>query len=199
MRAENPLPTVFTHPAIPLALRALTGRATTSSRLLLVGAMCSVLPDVDAIGYFAGVPYESLFGHRGITHSLPFALLAATGAAVFAKQLRARKGWAFAFVLLSTASHGVLDALTDGGLGVAFLSPFSDQRFFFPWRPIPVSPIGVGEMFSPYGVQVLMAELVLVWLPSLSRPPSCARSCDGLREPGQACEAEIDENGSAAI
>ena len=77
MRAENPLPTVFTHPAIPLALRALTGRAMTSRRLVLVGAMCSVLPDVDAIGYFAGVPYESLFGHRGITHSLPFALLAA--------------------------------------------------------------------------------------------------------------------------
>ena len=147
--------------------RAASGRATTSRRLLVAGALGSVLPDLDVIGFFAGVPYGSLFGHRGITHSLSFALLLAGCALTFAKPLQAGKGWAFAFVFLSTASHGVLDALTDGGLGVAFLSPFSNQRFFLPWRPIPVSPIGVGEILSPYGIRLFAAEIALVWLPCL--------------------------------
>ena len=38
------------------------------------------------------------------------------------------------YLFLSTASHGVLDALTDGGLGVAFFSPFDQTRYFFPFR-----------------------------------------------------------------
>lgn len=33
--------------------------------------------------------------------------------------------------------------LTDGGLGVAFFSPFDNKRYFLPWRPIRVSPISV--------------------------------------------------------
>ena len=44
------MPTVFTHPAVPLAVRALTGGAVTSPRLLLAASFCSVLPDVDALG-----------------------------------------------------------------------------------------------------------------------------------------------------
>ena len=45
----------------------------------------------------------------------------------------------FAFLFLCTMSHALLDALTDGGLGVAFFSPFSNERYFFPWTPIRVS------------------------------------------------------------
>ena len=72
--------------------------------------------------------------------------------------------WVFFF--LATASHGVLDAMTDGGLGVAFFAPLSDTRYFFPWRPIVVSPIGVAEFFGPRGLRVLWSELGWVWLPS---------------------------------
>ena len=53
-----------------------------------------------------------------------------------------------------------LDALTDGGLGAALAWPFSDARFFAPWRPIPVAPIGVG-MLSRRGLEVVLAEAVL--------------------------------------
>ena len=50
------------------------------------------------------------------------------------------RGRTLVFLLfVAMASHGVLDALTDGGRGVGFLIPFSSERFFFPWRPIPVS------------------------------------------------------------
>ena len=158
---------MLTHLAVPLALRVATGGVASSRRLLVAGAVGAVLPDLDALGFFAGVPYASLLGHRGLTHSLAFALLLAGCAALFAQRLEARKGWGFAFVFLCSASHGLLDALTDGGLGVAFLSPFSSQRFFFPWRPIPVSPIGVSEIFSSYGIHLFASEIALVWLPCL--------------------------------
>lgn len=139
----------------------------TSRRLLLTAALCSVLPDVDSVGFFAGIPYASLLGHRGLSHSLLFALLLASCALALAKWLHAKSWWAFTLVFLSTISHGILDAFTDGGLGVAFFSPFSNQRFFFPWRPIPVSAIGISELFSSSGIYVLSSELLLIWLPCL--------------------------------
>jgi inner membrane protein len=166
-RARPDLPTVLTHLAVPLAIGAASGGATTSRRLLFAGALGSVLPDFDAVGFFVGVPYASLLGHRGLTHSLAFAVLLGGCALALAKPLQARRGWAFAFVFLCVASHGLLDALTDGGLGVAFLSPFSQERFFLPWRPIPVSPIGVRELLSTYGIHLLAMEIALVWLPCL--------------------------------
>lgn len=161
------MPTVFTHPAIPLAVRAVTGGNVTSRRLILFAAFCSVLPDVDSIGLVLGVPYGSFLGHRGFTHSLAFALLLALGALPFAGWLAARRSWVFGCVFLSAASHGLLDALTDDGLGVAFFSPFSPQRLFLPWQPIPASPLGIVRFLSPAGRDVLVAELGLIWLPCL--------------------------------
>jgi len=64
-----------------------------------------------------------------------------------------------------TASHGMFDALTNGGRGIAFFAPFSNHRYFFPWRPIQVSPIGVG-FFSARGLLALASESLWIWLPS---------------------------------
>ena len=161
------MPTVFSHPAIPLAVRVATGGAVTSRRLLATAAIGSVVPDLDAIGFLAGVPYGSLWGHRGLTHSLAFAVVLALLALPFASRLGATRGWTFALVFLATASHGVLDALTDAGLGVAFFAPFSDRRYFFPWRPLATSPIGLTEVFSPSEWHVFGWELAIVWVPSL--------------------------------
>src|SRR4051812_6554488 len=99
----------------------------------------AMLPDADVVGFALGVPYAAPFGHRGATHSLLFAAAAGAAAALAVRKPRLIP-WCVALV----ASHPLLDALTDGGLGVALLWPFSDARFFFPWRPIPVSPIGAG-------------------------------------------------------
>jgi hypothetical protein len=65
---------------------------------------------------------------------------------------------------LVLASHGLLDTVTDGGFGVALLWPFSLTRFFAPWRPIPVAPIGPA-FFTPDGAMIALTELVLpLWL-----------------------------------
>ena len=130
---------------------------------------CAVIPDADVIGFAFGVPYESVLGHRGLSHSLAFAAVVA--AAVVALAFRAAQFadlrlrlWAYFFA--ATASHGFLDAMTTGGLGVAFLSPFVDTRFFLPFRPILVSPIGVARFFSERGLAVMRSEITWIWLPS---------------------------------
>ncbi|NIM77978.1 MAG: hypothetical protein GTO20_04240 [Candidatus Aminicenantes bacterium] len=59
------------------------------------------------------------------------------------------------YFFLLTASHGVLDAFTNGGLGIALLSPFDTTRHFSPWQPIEVAPIGIWAFFSDWGVKVM--------------------------------------------
>jgi inner membrane protein len=157
---------VLTHPAVPLALSAFLPRGAASPALLLAGAACSVIPDLDVIGFAFGVRYSDMLGHRGLTHSILFAaaLSALLGFTLFRD---AAGGWpAFLFLFISTLSHPLLDMLTNGGLGVALLAPFSSERFFFPWRPVEVSPIGVSSFLSDWGVRVILSELRWVWLPS---------------------------------
>jgi inner membrane protein len=127
--------------------------------------VCSILPDIDVIGFPLGVRYGDLWGHRGMTHSLLFAALVAVCLAVRLEDRTSARLAMLLFVI--TASHGFLDALTNGGLGVAFFSPFNPQRYFFPWRPILVSPIGAGGLFSVRAMRVLWSEIPWIWAPAL--------------------------------
>ncbi len=155
----------LSHPAVPLAIAVAAGSAVVPLRLTLLACVASVLPDVDALGYWAGIPYDAPLGHRGFTHSLVFAALVALGGAAFARRLGVSRTAAFAVVLLAAASHGLLDAMTTGGMGVAFFSPFSNARYFLPWRPIVVSPIGIERFFSERGVTIIASELTWIWAP----------------------------------
>lgn len=160
--------TLFTHGMVGAVLGHDPQAAPQERRrLLLAATVCSMLPDVDVIGLRLGVPYGALWGHRGMTHSLLFAAIMGAALACFlAEKTSARLRIGLALFAV-TASHGVLDALTDGGLGVAFFSPFDRTRYFFPWTPISVSPIGVTQIFSSYGLQVFWTEIMWVWLPML--------------------------------
>jgi len=168
------MPTVFSHAIFSSALGAAYATTQTGpapARFWAWAAVCSVLPDLDVVGLWFDVPYRSLWGHRGITHSLLFAALAGSAIAWWAfrgedlvKMKRGRASLATFFVL-AVASHLVLDSLTNGGLGVAAFAPFDDTRYFAPWRPIRVSPIGA-DFFSARGLAVLASEVVWVWLPA---------------------------------
>jgi inner membrane protein len=159
--------TVITHPAVPIALSVLLPQDTASSSLLIAAALCSVIPDLDIVGVEFGIKYGDMLGHRGFTHSIFFAaLLAALITVAFFQNSHGSHLTIFLFLFLSTLSHPVLDALTNGGLGVGFFAPFSNERYFFAYRPIEVSPIGVGGFFSPRGLKVILSELKWVWLPS---------------------------------
>ncbi len=156
----------ISHPAVVLALSPwFGGRRALGKRAWALAAIATVLPDIDTAGFWFGVPYGSILGHRGLTHSLLFA--AAFSAAAFLA-LRSRRAGVLLFLFLCAASHGILDAMTDGGRGIAFLAPFDGRRFFLPWRPIRVSPIGLGRFFGRRGLEILETELVWIWLPALA-------------------------------
>lgn len=160
------MPTFISHPAVPLALAAVI-RRDISRRLLLAGIVAAILPDLDVLAFRFGIPYAADWGHRGFSHSLFFALLIAVLGVVFARTLKTKRKTAFWFLGLATASHGVLDAFTNGGLGIAFFWPMSSERFFFPLQPIQVSPLSLSGFLSERGITVLRSELVWVWLPCI--------------------------------
>jgi len=159
------MPTVLSHPAVPLALGLALGPQLVSRRLLLAGVVASVLPDLDVVAFRVGIGYSHELGHRGVSHSLAFALLLAFLALALSRHLNTTRKAAFLFVLVSAASHGLLDMLTNGGLGVAFLWPFTAERFFFSLHPIEASPLSLRRVFGPTGIEIFGSELLFVWLP----------------------------------
>ena len=161
------MPTILTHTAVPLALGLGLGSNLVPRRLLLAGVAAAMAPDLDVIGFKLGIAYADSMGHRGITHSLAFAFLLGLFAAAFSSRLRAHPLVTGAFVFLVCASHGLLDMLTNGGLGIAYLWPFTNQRYFLSWHAIQVSPLTLDKVFSARGLQVLYSELQWIWLPSL--------------------------------
>ncbi|MGW8390195.1 metal-dependent hydrolase [Pseudoduganella sp. HUAS MS19] len=162
------MPTIFTHPAIPLALGVALGPNRISRRLLLAGMVASIVPDMDVIAFKFGIAYADQFGHRGASHSIAFALALGALAALLAPLLRAKRWIAWAFVSFACVSHPLLDMCTTGGLGAALLWPLSDQRLFFPTQVIRVSPLTLERLLGPAGMTVVRSELLWVWLPCLA-------------------------------
>jgi len=133
--------------------------------LLIVAIFSTILPDFDVIGFRLGVPYAHPFGHRGFTHSILFAILWAL-LLMFSIGRKHKVVWFFV-ILFSTLSHGLLDAMTSGGEGVGFLIPFNNDRVFFSFRAIKVSPLGIKNFFSIWGIKVLFSEFKYILLPCL--------------------------------
>jgi inner membrane protein len=158
------------HIAVGMAAARIYPGETASPRVSLSSGLfwsaVSFLPDADVVGFALGVRYEDAWGHRGATHSLIFAAVvgALIGAAAPAFRRPAMRTGLLAALVL--ASHPLLDTLTDGGLGCALYWPFDLTRYFAPWTPIPVSPIGL-RFFSPYGMHAASVELLyfapLIW------------------------------------
>lgn len=156
---------LITHPAIPLSLGLALGKKHIPVKVLLIGILFSMLPDADVIAFRFGIPYEHMLGHRGVTHSIAFAAIISALAAWVLHAWRVTYLRTFIFLFIACVSHGILDAMTSGGLGVGFFIPLNDERYFLPFRPIRVSPLGVKAFLSAWGVQVLLSELKWIWLP----------------------------------
>jgi inner membrane protein len=162
-------------------------------RWSIITSMCvwsfvSMLPDADVLGFRFGIAYAAAWGHRGATHSFAFAMLVGTliGATAFLFGVSSLRTGVCAVLVLS--SHALLDTLTDGGLGCALLWPFKLERYFAPWNPLPVAPIG-RAFFSAAGLRVAMAELLLflpfwvyaIWPRRKPVPNSNAERSDRLK------------------
>ena len=150
------------HVAVGLALGRASGSGQPLKRLLGGMALFSalaMLPDADVVAFKLGIPYGAEWGHRGASHSLVFAAAVALAVAGVTRVLRGPAARMGLLALIAVGSHGLLDALTDGGLGAALLWPFSQARLFAPVRPLPVAPIGAG-MLSARGLYVVMVEFI---------------------------------------
>ncbi|WP_239576331.1 metal-dependent hydrolase [Archangium primigenium] len=153
----------FGHVAVGMALARVSARDTPTRSLaprMLACAALALLPDADVVAFALGIPYAATWGHRGASHSLVLAAAVALGVALLTRAVGGPARSAGLLTLLAVGSHGPLDAMTTGGLGPALLWPFEEARHFFPWRPIPVAPIG-GGMLSARGAYVLAVEALL--------------------------------------
>ena len=156
------MPTVPTHALAGAGLGMLLAGPDMPPGFHLLTACLGMAPDLDVVSFRFGIPYGSRFGHRGFSHSFLCAALLGVGVALAAPF---GPWWVMAGIFFAVVSaHSLLDAMTDGGMGVALFSPFDDRRYFLPWRPIRVSPIGLG-VFSRWGLRALRSELLWVWLP----------------------------------
>ena len=127
------MPSSVAHGFAALALGAAILPRPLPRRLARTGIACAVLLDLDAIGRpFGWGDVGWLGGHRGLTHSLCFAVVVAAMLAFTSKWLASdtRLQWrVFAFLAGAMVAHGALDMLTDDHPAVAILAPFSWQRF----------------------------------------------------------------------
>lgn len=162
----------------------------------LLAMFCAILPDFDVVALRLGFSWTGMFGHRGFTHSPFFALITGFTVAwlsfrrvkVFSREFNSL--WLFFF--LCTASHGLLDAMTNGGLGITFYAPFSGERFFLPWTPLEVSTGNPREFLGKWGKKVVYSELIWICLPMLTLMLSVAafRKWRGSRIPESRRELE---------
>jgi inner membrane protein len=159
------MPSVLTHAIVGFGLSEILMGPAPPPLLSGLSMALAAAPDLDVLAFPLGIPYGEFFGHRGFFHSLFCALLAGVAVGGLTSPAFGVPWWQLgSFFFLVIASHGLLDGFTNGGLGIAFFSPFDTGRYFFPWQPIQVSPIGLA-FFGKWGVRVLASELLWVWLP----------------------------------
>lgn len=161
---------IFTHAFVAYGATTIINQHPLWKRCLFFAIILSILPDADVVGFLLGVLYGDPWGHRGATHSIVFSIaIAALTTVLFFRAYfndKAKLFAVFVILFLSAISHGILDAFTNGGLGIGFFWPFDNTRYFFNYRPVDVSPIGISAFFSEYGLKVLLSEFIFIILPA---------------------------------
>jgi inner membrane protein len=129
------MPSLIGHSVIGYTASRLLGQQKKMNHLMILSIFCCIVPDFDTATFYFGIPYGSFFGHRGFFHSLFFCgILSLIVTRLYTGFLAFRSiGWwrFFLYFFVVTSTHPVLDALTNGGRGIALFSPFDTTRYFF--------------------------------------------------------------------
>jgi inner membrane protein len=153
--------TIYTHAVVGLGLACVCARRRMPWPYWVLAALLPVVPDFDV---FSTAAYGSALGHRGFTHSLPFALWVGFLTASLTFRYFRVRFWPLAGLFaLMVASHGFLDALTRGGADIPFFWPLEER--YGNWGPVPVSDLGF-QLPDPRRSRALRAELLWIWLPT---------------------------------
>jgi len=158
---------LFGHALAGLTISAAFAQGRPPRRTWIFAAACAVAPDLDWFTTFLPSADGTSLAHRGMSHSLIAAALLAAAAMLigFRPHLRNLRHWAC--MLCAAFSHGLLDACTFGGTGVAFLLPFSKARFVCLWQPLFVSPIPLSGKLLDWLLFSLGTELVWIGIPAI--------------------------------
>lgn len=159
---------IFGHSLVAVSAYVSLPKRYRSKSLLALGIVSACLPDMDVLGFFAGIPYGHIWGHRGMTHSITFGVIWSLMVYMIYSRCAAEKSiFIWVYLMVCIVSHGLIDACTSGGHGIALLAPWDNQRIFFDYRPILVSPLGVSRFFSKWGLEVLASEAYWIGIPCL--------------------------------
>ena len=162
------MPSTLSHAAVAIAAGTVFSSRPAPKHFWAVSIACAVIADVDLIPFLCGVPYDHFFGHRGFFHSIFFGLLVSIAATKYVSSVSKGlpEAWVRYFTLffLLCVSHGLLDALSNGSIGVALFSPIDPTRYFFPWQP--VSMIRTRTFLTTWSLAAIRGELFWVWIPS---------------------------------
>jgi inner membrane protein len=145
------MPTPVSHAAVGYAIGVWTQRGAPVKRVCVIAAACAALPDIDLLS-------SPFIAHRGITHSITFALIVALLVA-----WTQRRAWLAVVFGLALLSHSCLDALTTYSAGIAFFAPFSAERYRFLWTPLGDPAGRLSYQLVQDGLVVLLPALLAVW------------------------------------
>ena len=150
--------------ALGAAVAQTTAHHKLGFKVVLAGAVAGAMPDIDVFFSIGQDYFTQLQLHRGLTHSLFFALVAgpAIGYLLWKNEGRTQpikndgqserlKYWILAMTM-AVLSHPLLDVLTP--YGTQLLAPFSEQRFAIMAMPI----------IDPLYTLSLLGGLTVAWI-----------------------------------
>lgn len=123
----------LTHIVLGAAIGEIVLAKKLGKKAMFMGALADTIPDFDMIMNYISSPVDALVIHRGITHSILFALLAPIPLAFLFQKISNKSGTTFKewFLLFffGFITHNLLDAMTAYGTGL--FEPFSRIRISF--------------------------------------------------------------------
>jgi len=162
------MPSLFGHAVAGLAITETFRRAKLPRRIWALAPLCAVAPDLDWFASFLAFHKNHILNHRGVAHSLFGALLIAAAVWLIGLRREQRSGQAWLCLTLAALSHGLMDACTSGGVGVALFMPISDSRWACLWQPIQVAPLPLGREDLYRFLLSLRTEAFWIGLPALT-------------------------------
>ena len=161
------MPSLLGHAVAGLAITSACSDGRLPRRTWPLAAVCAVAPDLDWFVSLANVHRGHFLNHRGVAHSLTAALVLAGAAFVLGFRPERRRHRVWLCLALAALSHGLLDACTSGGVGVALFAPFSDTRWACLWQPGWVAPLPLNPEHTNTFLASLWSEAFWIGLPAL--------------------------------
>jgi len=151
------MPSMISHAVVSVAAGVTFVPREGPNHFWSLALICSIIPDVDSIGFSIGIPYPHLFSHRGFFHSPFFGLLLGLFfVSVFFRGVELfSRGWffylLFSFLLTGSYPPRCLDEWRFGSCSIVsfrsdkvFSALETDRGFTNGGCPI-LQPMGLGR------------------------------------------------------